>query len=111
MKRRTTFRDSCVLGKKACLRGREFGDQVHTFSCLSVLHNAVVAWNMLQIGEIVTQLRAEGHQIDDETLSHVTPLVRRHINPLAPTTSTWTDAARRQPCFKPRSLTEIFGWM
>src|SRR6266496_1168694 len=71
----------CVLGKKACLRGREFGDQVHTFSCLSVLHNAVVAWNMLQIGEIVTQLRAEGHQIDDEMLSHVTPLVRRHINP------------------------------
>jgi TnpA family transposase len=69
------------FGKEGVLRGREFGDQVHTFSCLSVLHNAVVAWNMLQIGEIVTQLRAEGHQIDDETLSHVTPLVRRHINP------------------------------
>jgi TnpA family transposase len=69
------------FGKEGVLRGREFGDQVHTFSCLSVLHNAVVAWNMLQIGEIVAQLRAEGHQIADETLSHVTPLVRRHINP------------------------------
>jgi len=69
------------FGKEGVLRGREFGDQVHTFSCLSVLHNAVVAWNMLQMGEIVTQLRAEGHQIDDETLSHVTPLIRRHINP------------------------------
>jgi hypothetical protein len=63
------------------LRGREFGDQVHTFSCLSVLHNAVVAWNMIQVGELVGQLRAEGHEIDYETLSHVTPLLRKHINP------------------------------
>jgi hypothetical protein len=37
---------------------------------------------MIQIGEIVGQLRADGHAIDDETLSHVTPLVRKHnINP------------------------------
>jgi hypothetical protein len=63
------------------LRGREFGDQVNTFSRLSVLHNAIVAWNMIQIGEIVGQLRAGGHEIDEETLSHVTPLLRKHINP------------------------------
>jgi len=31
------------------LRGREFGDQVHIFSCLSILHDAVVAWNMINI--------------------------------------------------------------
>ena len=60
------------FGKEGVLRGREFGDQVHTFSCLSVLHNAVVAWNMVQI---------DGREIDDETLSHVTPLLRKHINP------------------------------
>jgi TnpA family transposase len=69
------------FGKEGVLRGREFGDQVQTFSCLSVLHNAVVAWNMLQIGDIVNQLRAKGNKIDDETLSHVTPLIRKHINP------------------------------
>jgi TnpA family transposase len=69
------------FGKEGVLRGREFGDQVHTFSCLSVLHNAVVAWNLIQIGELVGQLRAEGHEIDDETLSHVTPLLRKHLNP------------------------------
>ena len=27
------------FGKEGALRGREFGDQLHTFSCLSVLHN------------------------------------------------------------------------
>ena len=63
------------------MRGREFGDQVHAFRCLSVLYNSVLAWNMLQISEIVAQSRVEGHQIDDETLSHVTPLVGRQINP------------------------------
>ncbi|MBV8969032.1 MAG: Tn3 family transposase, partial [Verrucomicrobia bacterium] len=45
------------FGKEGVLRGREFGDQVHTFSCLSVLHNAVVAWNILHIESIVNQLR------------------------------------------------------
>lgn len=69
------------FGKEGALRGREFGDQVHTFSCLSILHNAVVAWNTIQIGKIVSDLRAEGQQLDDETLSHVTPLLRKHINP------------------------------
>jgi TnpA family transposase len=69
------------FGKEGAMRGREFGDQVNTFSCLSILHNAVVAWNTIQIGRIVSDLRAEGHQIEDETLSHVTPLLRKHINP------------------------------
>lgn len=69
------------FGKEGVLRGREFGDQVHTFSCLSILHNAVVAWNMIQIAKIVADLRAEGHPIEDETLMHVTPLMRKHINP------------------------------
>ena len=48
-------------------------DQVHTFSCLSILRNAVVAWNTIQIGRIVSELRAKGQQIEAETLSHVHP--------------------------------------
>ena len=69
------------FGKEGALRGREFGDQLHTFSCLSVLHNAVVAWNMEHIEPVVEQLRAEGQRCDDELLSLTTPLLRRHINP------------------------------
>jgi TnpA family transposase len=63
------------------IKGREFGDQIHTFSCLSVLHNAVVAWNTLHIGPIVGQLRAEGQVIDDHILGLTTPLFRKHVNP------------------------------
>ena len=78
------------FGKEGVLRGREFGDQVHTFSCLSVLHNAVVAWNMIHIGEIVGQLRADGHDIDDETLSHVTPCFANTSIRLDGIISIWT---------------------
>src|SRR5271165_5983537 len=60
---------------------REFGDQLHTFSCLSVFHNAAVAWNMVHIEPVAEQLRAEGRHCDDELLSLTTPLLRRHINP------------------------------
>src|SRR5262252_5956082 len=77
----TTCRDSFALARRARCGGREFGDQIHTFSCLSVLHNAVVAWNTLHIGSIVSQLRAEGQEIDDDILGLTTPLFRKHVNP------------------------------
>jgi TnpA family transposase len=50
-------------------------------SCLSLLSNAVVLWNTLQIERIVTDLRAGGMPIRDEDLVHVWPLQRRHITP------------------------------
>jgi len=69
------------FGKEGAVRGRTFQDQVNTFSCLAVLHNAVVVWNTLRIGEVVTQLRAEGHVITDEDLARTSPLLHTHINP------------------------------
>jgi TnpA family transposase len=63
------------FGEEGALRGREFGDQLHTFSCLSVLHNAVVAWNLVHLEPIIKQLRAEGQRCDDELLSLTTPLL------------------------------------
>ena len=50
-------------------------------SCLSLLSNAVVLWNTLQIERIVTELRAGSTTIRDEDLVHVWPLQRRHITP------------------------------
>jgi hypothetical protein len=40
-------------------------------SCLSLLSNAVVLWNTLQIERIVTELRAGGTTIRYEDLVHV----------------------------------------
>jgi TnpA family transposase len=69
------------FGKEGTLRGREFEDQLHTFSCLSVLHNAVVGWNIHQMGMLVDRLRREGHAVRDEDLVHVAPILCRHLNP------------------------------
>ena len=69
------------FGKEGAVRGRTFQDQVNTFSCLSVLHNAVVAWNTLRIGEVVAGLRDEGHEILDHDLARTSPLLHSHINP------------------------------
>jgi len=69
------------FGKEGAVRGRGFEDQFRSFSCLGVLHNAVVAWNMLHVGRVVAQLGAEGQVIDDATLALTTPLMRKHLNP------------------------------
>jgi len=65
------------FGKHGELRGRSFDDQLRSFSCLGVLHNAVVAWNIIRVGQLVEQLRAEGHTIDDATLALTTPLMQQ----------------------------------
>lgn len=69
------------FGQEGALRGREFGDQAQSFSALAVLHNAVVAWNILMVEEVVGKLRAAGHELADEVLAMTTPLLRKHINP------------------------------
>jgi TnpA family transposase len=68
------------FGKDGAIRGREFQDQLHTFSCLGVLHNAVIAWNALAMTSIVEPLR-DSHVVTDADLAHVAPLMHRHINP------------------------------
>ena len=70
--------------KQGDLRGRSFDHQFRSFSCLGVLHNAVVAWNIIRIGRLVEQLRAEGRTIDDTTLALTTTLMHKRLNPSLP---------------------------
>src|SRR5271165_1119849 len=62
-------------------RTADFEMIMNKASCLSLLSNAVVLWNTLQIEHIVTELRTGGATIRDEDLVHVWPLQRRHITP------------------------------
>jgi hypothetical protein len=41
-----SFTLSSALARKGALRAREFEDQMHIFSCLALLHNAVGAWSL-----------------------------------------------------------------
>jgi len=50
-------------------------------SCLSLLSNAVLVWNTRHIERIVYQLRAAGHEVLDEDIARVSPLLHAHITP------------------------------
>lgn len=50
-------------------------------SCLSLISNAVLVWNTIQIQRIVEELRASGHSVKDEDLARVSPLLRAHVIP------------------------------
>ena len=50
-------------------------------SCLSLVSNAILVWNTLQIARIVETLRQAGTHITDEDLAHVSPLLHRHVIP------------------------------
>jgi len=50
-------------------------------SCRSLLSNAVLVWNTIQMGQIVGRLRAAGEEVLDADLAHISPLAFGHIIP------------------------------
>lgn len=69
------------FGKQGALRSRDFLDQTHSFSCLAILHNAIVVWNLKQLPAVLNKLKARGHAFTDEDLAMVSPLLWKHVNP------------------------------
>jgi len=54
---------------------------VNKASCLSLVSNAILVWNTLQIARIVEALRQSGTPAVDEDLARVSPLMHRHLIP------------------------------
>jgi hypothetical protein len=50
-------------------------------SCLSLVSNAILVWNTLQISRIVDTLRQTGNPVAVEDLAHISPLLHRHVIP------------------------------
>ena len=50
-------------------------------SCLSLISNAVLVWNTIQIQRNVEELRAAGHSVKHEDLARVSLLLRAHVIP------------------------------
>lgn len=48
-------------------------------SCLSLLSNAVLVWNTVQMTDILARFRAGGQQVADEDLARVSPLAHAHV--------------------------------
>ena len=48
-------------------------------SCLSLLSNAILAWNTVHISNIVNDLRENGHTVTDEHLAGISPMLQKHV--------------------------------
>jgi TnpA family transposase len=59
----------------------DYEEVMNKASCLSLLSNAVTAWNIVEMSRIVDDLRRSGKEVLDEDLARVWPLARRHVIP------------------------------
>jgi TnpA family transposase len=62
-------------------RTGDYEEIMNKASCLSLLSNAVLVWNTVQMGEIVARLRAAGEVVSDEDLARISPLAYAHVIP------------------------------
>lgn len=59
----------------------DYEEIMNKASSLSLVSNAILYWNTLKINDIVEQLRQQGEDIDDESLSHISLLPYKHVLP------------------------------
>lgn len=59
----------------------DYEEMMNKASCLSLLSNAVVVWNTVQMTRIINQLRAAGEVITESDLARVSPLAFSHVIP------------------------------
>ena len=59
----------------------DYEEIMNKASCLSLVSNAILYWNTIQIHDLVEGLRQRGEEIDNETLSHVSLLPYKHVLP------------------------------
>jgi len=59
----------------------DYEEIMNKASCLSLVSNAILYWNTLKITEIVDQLRAQGDEVDEATLAHISLLPFKHVIP------------------------------
>lgn len=59
----------------------DYEEMMNKATCLSLLSNAVVVWNTVQMSHTLAQLRAHGATIADEDLARVSPLAFAHVIP------------------------------
>ena len=59
----------------------DYDEIMNKATCLSLLSNAVVVWNTVQMAQILAQLRAAGETITDDELARVSPMAFAHVIP------------------------------
>ena len=70
-----------LFANQGAFQTGDYEEMMHKATCLSLLSNAVVVWNTVQMSHTLAQLRANGATIADEDLARVSPLAFAHVIP------------------------------
>ena len=62
-------------------RTGDYEEIMNRASCLSLLSNAVLVWNTLEMTKLVDHLRTLGNEVRIEDLARISPLAHRHVIP------------------------------
>ncbi len=60
----------------------DYEEIMNKVSCLSLTSNALLYWNTVKMSEIIYQLRKNGEEISNESLSHISLLSYKHVIPM-----------------------------
>lgn len=74
------------------IRDGSFESQAFRASALNLVVSAIILWNTVYLSRVVDHLRANGHDLPDELLRHVSPQIWEHINLIG--TYDWSGKAR-----------------
>ncbi len=69
------------FANRGVFRTGDLEEIMNKASCLSLLSNAVLVWNTIEMEKIIAKLRASGHVIDDADIALFSPLAHRHVVP------------------------------
>jgi TnpA family transposase len=62
------------------IRDGSFESQAFRASGLNLVISAIVLWNTAYLARAVESLRAEGHELPDDLIRHISPQIWEHIN-------------------------------
>ena len=74
------MRKFLLFGDEGRIRKKQLSEQTNQASCLTLVTNAIITWNTVYMAAAIDQLRAEGYDISDEDIAHLSPARRKHIN-------------------------------
>jgi len=62
------------------IRDGSFESQAFRASGLNLVVSAIILWNTVYLSRVVESLRAEGHDLPDDIIRHISPQIWEHIN-------------------------------
>ena len=69
------------FANQGVFRTGDLAEIMNKATCLSILSNAVVVWNVIEIGKILHTLHKDKQIFDSQSIAHISPLLFSHIIP------------------------------